>query len=291
MRVLILGANGQLGSDLVRAAGDYAARFEIVPLYRKDLDVSQLDSIPAVLSQYAFDVLVNCTGYHKTDEVDQHASEAFLINAQATRRLAQACRARRARLVHISTDYVFDGKASRPYAETDPPSPLNVYGASKLVGENLALAEYASGTVIMRVASLFGIVGASGKGGNFVETILRVAREKGVVRVVNDITMSPTATADIARIILSMIEKAVPAGIYHAVNSGQATWFEFALQIVHQAGIAAQVIPISSAEYPTVAVRPAYSVLDNRKVASQVGDIPSWQEALERYLKCKGYIP
>lgn len=290
MKVLVLGANGQLGSDLLRLCQSRLPNTELVPLCRNDLDVSNLESIPKVLKNYAVDVLINCTGYHKTDEVELHATEAFLINAHAVRALAQACESASVRFVHVSTDYVFGGDKTRPYVESDCPYPLNVYGASKLLGENLVLREYPDSTLILRVASLFGVAGASGKGGNFVETMLRVGKEKGQLRVVNDITMSPTSTADAARIILSLVEKAAPAGIYHVVNSGQATWFEFAREIICQAGIPAHVIAVTSEEFPTVAVRPSYSVMDNSKTSSIAGKIPSWDQALNRYLKEKGHI-
>lgn len=290
MRMVVLGANGQLGSDLVRAAQADSAHVEVEPVYRRGLDVSNIESIPAFLAQRSFDVLVNCTSYHKTDEVEQNASKAFLVNAHAVKALAKACRTQRARLVHISTDYVFGGDASLPYRETDPPSPLNVYGASKLMGENLAKAEYPDGVLILRVASLFGVEGASGKGGNFVETMLRVAKEKGQVRVVNDITMSPTATHDVAKLILNLLEKRAPACIYHTVNSGHATWFEFARRIIQRAAVPAEVVPVSSEAFPTVAMRPSYSVLDNGKVATIAGPIPSWEDALERYLQAKGHV-
>ncbi len=290
MKVLILGANGQLGSDLLRLCQSRSGDTGLVPLYRDDLDVANLESIPKVLKNYTFDVLINCTGYHKTDEVELHATEAILINAHAVRALGQACKSAGVRFVHVSTDYVFGGDKARPYVETDCPNPLNVYGASKLLGENLGLREYPDSTLILRVASLFGIAGASGKGGNFVETMLRVGKEKGQLRVVNDIKMSPTSTADAARIILFLVEKAAPAGIYHVVNSGQATWFEFAREIVRQAGIRAHVTAVTSEEFPTVAVRPSYSVLDNSKASSIVGKIPPWDQALNRYLKERGHI-
>ena len=290
MQVLVLGANGQLGSDLLRAGQDPGHRWEVTPVFRKDLDVSCADAIPAYLAAARFDALVNCTSYHKTDEVERNATQAVAINAHAVRALAEACKAKGARFVHISTDYVFGGENSRPYVETDCPSPLNVYGASKLLGEQLALRAYRQGTIILRAASLFGVAGASGKGGNFVETMLRIGKEKGQVRVVNDITMSPTGTADLARMIWSLLEREAPASIYHVVNSGQATWFEFAREIIRKAAVAADVLPLTSAEFPTVALRPTYSVLDNRKVAGIVGEVPHWKDALDRYLKAKGHV-
>ncbi|HEX5482338.1 MAG TPA: dTDP-4-dehydrorhamnose reductase [Terriglobia bacterium] len=290
MRILILGANGQLGSDLSRWCKSQSIVADVTALCRQDIDISNLDAVKAVLSRYEFEALINCTSYHKTDEVEQRATEAFAINAQAPQRMAAACKAKRARFIHISTDYVFGGGSLRPYVESDGTSPLNVYGASKLLGENLALREYPEGSMIARVASLFGIAGSSGKGGNFVETMLRIAREKGEVRVVNDIRMSPTSTADAARVILSLIEKRAAPGVYHVVNSGEATWFEFAREIISQAGIPAKVTPVTSQEFPTAAVRPSYSVLSNEKAATIAGPIPEWRDALNRYLYEKGHL-
>jgi dTDP-4-dehydrorhamnose reductase len=289
MKVLMLGANGQLGSDLRKLYHQRHPAFELLPFTRNDLDISHLSGIAPTLEANEFDVLVNCAGYHKTDEVETNATLAFTINAHAVRIMAEVCHKKRAKLIHISTDYVFNGKAVRPYIESDCPRPINVYGASKAMGEMLALMTYDQ-TYILRVASLFGIAGASGKGGGFVETMLRIAKEKEEVRVVNDIVMSPTATADIVDGIVTLIEKQPEPGIYHAVNSGQATWYEFAREIIKRAGIKAAVIPLTSSEFPTVARRPAYSVLDNSKLSSIVGEIPHWTDALDRYLHKKEYI-
>jgi len=174
--------------------------------------------------------------------------------------------------------------------ETDEAGALNVYGASKLLGEKLAQREHDDGTIIVRVASLFGVAGSSGKGGNFVETILKKGRETGEVRVVNDVTMTPTSTADAARVSLGLLRKDAGVGICHVVNSGAASWFEFAQRIIEEAGVAAKVIPVTSGEYPTAAVRPAHTVLDNRKVSQIAGDIPHWKHALREYLREKGHI-
>lgn len=290
MIVAVLGAKGQLGSDIIRAAALGEGGIQTVSLHRGDLDVRDLQAIPGVLEEKRFDVLVNCTGYHKTDEVEAHATEAFQINSHAVRVLANVCKARGARFLHISTDYVFDGESRRPYCETDSTAPLNVYGASKLLGEKLAQREERNGTLIVRVASLFGVAGSSGKGGNFVETILKKGRESGEVRVVNDVTMSPTSTIDAGRAILGLLLRNAEGGIYNVVNTGAATWFEFARQIIEEAGVAASVIPVTSGEYPTVAVRPAYTVLDNRKTSQIVGEIPDWKQALREYLIEKGHM-
>ena len=288
MIVAVLGSNGQLGSDIVRGAREFGD-IETLALTREDLDVCELASIAEVLAAKRFDVLVNCTSYHKTDEVEGRATEAFRINAHAVGAMAKACKARGARFVHVSTDYVFDGESKRPYMETDYASAINVYGASKLLGEKFALREHPDGTLIARVASLFGVAGSSGKGGNFVETILRKAKETGEVRVVNDISMSPTSTADAAKAVLALVKKEAAAGIYHVVNSGSATWFEFARPIVEEAGVQARAVATTSAEYPTAAARPAYTVLDNRKATEVVGEVPEWRDALRRYLAEKGH--
>ena len=289
MKVLLLGCNGQLGSDLLHAAASGEHDLVIDSLGRDGLDVSQTASIGPALASRDFDVLVNCTSYHKTDEVESNAQQAVAINAHAVKQMAIACAARGARFVHVSTDYVFDGRATKPYVETDGIGPLNVYGATKAMGESLART-HCEDAIILRVASLFGVAGASGKGGNFVETMIRVGKEKGALRVIADQHMSPTSTADLAQMMLKAIAMRVPAGTYHAVNSGPASWFAFARRIIERAGVNAKVEPITAAEYPLPAQRPAYSVLSNAKLAQEIGPIPHWQDALDRYLQAKGHL-
>ena len=288
MKVVVLGPNGQLGSDIFAANARNGGGIDIEGVGRDALDVTDLDRIEGVLGPMSFDALVNCTSYHKTDEVEKNASLAFTINAHAVQRMATVCAGKGARFVHISTDYVFSGDATKPYVEEDRPGPLNVYGASKLMGEELARNAH-DDTLVLRVASLFGVAGASGKGGNFVETMIRVAKERGELRVVDDITMSPTATEDVARTLLKMLQTEAPPGIYHAVNSEPATWYRFAVEIVKGAGVRAEVTPVTSEEFPTVAARPHYSVLDNRKVGGILEGMPSWRDALQRYLRVKGH--
>lgn len=290
MRVVLLGPNGQLGQDILRAHERSGARFELLPLPREALDVAAPGSLDRVLASLDFDALLNCTGYHKTDEVEDNASLAFAVNAHAVQAMARACAAKRARLVHISTDYVFGGDVERaqPLREDDAAAPVNVYGASKAMGETLAWLE-SDDVVILRVASLFGVAGASGKGGNFVETMIRVGREKGTLRVVDDQAMSPTATADVAGVVVRMLTDGCAPGLYHVVNEGAATWFEFACEIIRRAGVRATVTPCTTGEYPVRAARPRYSVLDNTKVTAALGTMPPWQEALELYLRAKGH--
>ena len=291
MKVLLLGPNGQLGHDILRAHAQAGEPFEIRLLARDRLDVGVPGAVGHVLRSLDFDVLVNATACNLVDEAeDEAASMAFAVNAHAVRAMARACAVKRARLFHVGTDYVFGGDAARtrPLREDDPTAPVNVYGASKAMGETLARLA-CEDTVILRVASLFGTAGASGKGGNFVETMIRIGREKGALRVVDDQTMSPTATADVARVLLRMLAEGCAPGLYHVVNRGSATWFEFACEIVRRAGVEAAVVPCSSGEYPTRAARPRYSALDNAKVEAAFGAMPPWQDALERYLRARGH--
>lgn len=289
MRIVLLGPNGQLGTD-IRAAVDARSGPDLISIGRDKLDVAEPARIPEVLRDVAFDALVNCTSYHRTDEAEDHAGVAFAVNAFAVKAMAEVCAAKRARFVHISTDYVFSGIAREtPYQEVDGIGPLNVYGASKAMGEGLALSAHED-VLILRVASLFGVAGASGKGGNFVETMIRVGRERGVLRVVDDVVMSPTATADVAQRLLDLLEAGAQGGVYHTVNSGSVSWFAFAREIIAAAGVDAKVEPCDSAGYPTKALRPAYSVLDGAKLAAITAPMPDWRDALHRYLRAKGHI-
>ena len=289
LRALLLGPNGQLGRDILHAYEESGKRFDLFPLARDALDLTAPGAVERVLDSLDFDALVNCAAYTKVDEAEDNANAAFAVNAHAVQAMARACAAKRAQFVHISTDYVFGGDIARdrPLHEDDPVAPVNVYGASKAMGETLARLA-SDDVVIVRVASLFGVAGAGGKGGNFVETMIRVGREKGVLRVVDDQTMSPTATADVAAVVLRMLAEGCAPGIYHVVNDGAATWFDFAREIVRRAGIEATTMSCSSKEYVTRAARPRYSALDNARISTAFGAMPSWQDALDRYLRAKG---
>ena len=289
LKVLLLGPDGQLGQDIRRAHAAADGAFDLVPLPRKALDVADAGSTERVLGGLQFDALVNCAAYTHVDRAEDDATAAFAVNAHAVQSLARLCADKKARLLHVSTDYVFGGDPwrQRPLREDDPIAPVNVYGASKAMGETLARLA-CDDAVILRTASLFGVAGAGGKGGNFVETMIRAGREKGTLRVVDDQTMSPTATADVAGVLLRMLTGGCPAGIYHAVNGGSATWFEFAREIVSRAGIPADVTPCATGEYPVRAARPRYSVLHDAKVGAAFGPLPPWQDALERYLRARG---
>ena len=289
-KALLLGPDGQLGSEIRRAHAASGGTIDLLPVGQGKLDVAAPGTVERVLGALDFDLLVNCAAFTRVDEAEDDATLAFAVNAHAVGEMARICAAKRARLVQVSTDYVFGGDAGRrrPLREDDPVAPVNVYGASKAMGESLA-RHACDDVVILRTASLFGAAGVGGRGGNFVETVIRAGRESAALRVVDDQTMSPTAAADVARVVMRMLEDGCPPGLYHVVNSGSATWFEFAREIVRRSGVAAAVTPCSTEDYPARAARPRYSVLDNTGVAASFRPMPAWQDALDRYLRGRGH--
>lgn len=285
-RIALFGANGQLGSDIARQATEHGLDF--VAVTRAQLDAADPS---ASLDSLSFDVAINCVAVTRVDDCEKDPAPAVAINAHFAGRLAKACAAKGARLVQVSTDYVYGGQPQRePLSETVGRAPVNVYGATKALGEDLARLEH-DDVIVARVASLFGVAGASGKGGNFVETMLRFGQERGRLTVVADQIMSPTASWDAGEAILALIAAEAPAGDYHVVNSGVASWWDFAARIVERAGVAAEVAPIPTLDFPTPARRPPYSALSNAKLSAAIGrPMPHWTDALDRYLRAKGRL-
>jgi dTDP-4-dehydrorhamnose reductase len=290
VKILLLGSNGQLGSDILRINLKNKYPLDITGLTRTHLDVCDRATLKSKLFQHTFDVLINCISYTNTELAEVNAELAFVINALSIKEIAEACKEKNASLVQISTDFVFsDNQKKIPLTESDSPAPVNIYGASKLMGESLAKLTI-NDCYIFRVASLFGIAGASGKGGNFIETMIRVGSEKGKLRVISDQIMSPTSTADIADSILKAIMQKIPFGIYHAVNSGQASWYEFAKKIIDKTHLNVTVEPVKASEYLSKIARPLFSALDNNKLSRLVGPTRAWEDALDDYLLEKGHV-
>lgn len=283
MRIALFGANGQLGSDLVGLAARRG--LQLLPVTRSRIDATDPS---AQFDGLTFDVAINCVAVTRVDDCEKDSAPAVAVNAHFAGRLAKACADQGARLVQVSTDYVFGGQAERqPLSEAVGRAPVNVYGASKALGEDLAKLEH-DDVIVARVASLFGVAGASGKGGNFVETMLKYGKERGRLTVVADQVMSPTASLDAGEAILDLIAARAPAGDYHVVNSGVASWFEFAQAIIAKAGVEAEVVPIPTRAFPTPARRPPYSALANAKLEATLGrSMPHWSTALDRYLATK----
>lgn len=279
MKTVILGAGGQLAFDLKKQLKDW----ELVPLTIHDLDITDHDKVDQILKEIQPEVVINTAAFVRVDDCEEQMGKAFQVNAFAVRNLAQTCEEVGCTLVHISTDYVLGGEKQEPYTEEDPPNPLSVYGASKLAGEYFA-RNYCSQHIIVRSSGLYGIAGSQGKGGNFVETMLRLAEEGKTIRVVDDQVLTPTYTKDLARGIKSLLENGA-RGVYHLTNQGQCSWYEFAREIFKISGMDPNLAPTTSNEFARPAKRPPYSVLDNQKAVNKMVDkLPAWKDALVRYI-------
>jgi dTDP-4-dehydrorhamnose reductase len=282
IRVAILGGTGVLGNELVKIF--QSAGYKVFPLGHADIECTDQDSVRRVLAATCPDIVLNCAAFVHVDECQIRPDEAFQINALGALYVARVCSELSALCVYISTDYVFDGEKGEPYTEKDAPCPINVYGTSKLAGEYLVRNECPR-WLIVRVASLFGRVGAQGTGRNFVETIITKARAGERLRVVNNICMSPTYTRDAARALEHLIRQG-STGLFHLTNSGACTWYEFAHKALNLAGLDDMVDPVSSRDYPYRARRPRNSSLSSIELDSLVkNSLRPWQEALEDFLK------
>lgn len=281
-RYVVIGATGQLGSDLVRTFDD---RFgELVPLSTRDVDILDAAATRSTLEALRPTWVLNTAAYNLVDRAEEDGRSAFALNAEAVGSLAAVCQSIGARLVHFSTDYVFDGAKRTPYLETDSPRPISVYGESKLAGERLAL-ERCERTVIFRVCGLFGLAGALGRGkGNFVETMVRLAGEGRALRVVSDQVLCPSYTLDLARKVWAVLPK-VAHPVYHLTNAGQTSWYNFARRALDLTGVAASLTAVTAAEYGARARRPAYSVLAHAHLAALgEDDLRPWDAALAAYV-------
>ncbi len=280
MSIAVLGALGQLGRDLVTRLGA-----GVVSLTRAEIDLAKPESIPALLEQLRPRVLVNCAAYNFVDKAETEPDAAFAVNAWGVRALAKACAAINCKLVHFSSDYVFGLDATRtdPFTESDAPGPVSVYGLSKLAGEYAVRWSHAN-HLIIRTCGLYGVWGTGGKGGNFIETMLRLAGQGKPLKVVNDQHCTPSYTADVAETVVRLIH-ANATGLFHVTSGGSCTWFELAAEAFHQAGVKADLTAISSAEFGAPAQRPPFSVLANHKLATLGIPLPRpWQKALAAYL-------
>lgn len=280
MKVLVTGCNGQLGHDV---AQELCRRGEdCVAATRADFDLTDGAAVAAFVAAQRPDAVIHCAAYTAVDRAEDEPARCRAVNADGTEHIARACAAANAKLVYISTDYVFPGHGDRPYETDDPVGPQNVYGCSKLAGERAVqalLRRYA----IVRISWVFGQNGA-----NFVTTMLRLAAQHDALRVVADQIGSPTYTADLAPLLCDLAAGDA-CGVYHATNEGFCSWAEFAAEIFRRAGVRTQVRPIATKDYPTKAARPQNSRLSKRSLdAAGFARLPSWQDALARYLQAKG---
>lgn len=284
MRIVVIGSTGQLGTDLMKTLRE---THDVTGLTHQSIEVSDYNSC-LILKQHRPDVIVNTAAFHKTDQCEEEPSKAFSVNALGTRNVASVCRDIGALNIFVSTDYVFDGGKNRPYTENDVPAPVNTYGVSKLAGEFFTRQN--TRHYVVRVASLFGAAGSSGKGGNFVETMIAKAIRKEPINVVDDMWMSPTYTKDAASTMGSMILARLPYGVYHVSNRGYCTWFEFAQEILKLTGFEPSLTPAKTLQTPGKANRPRFSALRSAKLPKHGLQMRHWKEALFDYLIEKGHL-
>jgi dTDP-4-dehydrorhamnose reductase len=287
MRIAIIGADGQLGTDLRTVFPNDDVR----PLFWPGFDITRRLAAGRVLAGLDPDLIINTAAFHRVDECEDAADRAFAVNAFAVRDLARLSADLGATFVHFSTDYVFDGRKRRPYVEDDRPGPLSVYAASKLAGEFFVQA-YAEKYFLIRTCGLYGTAGCREKGKNFVEAMLALAAGgRGPIRVVADQVVTPTSTAELASRIAELV-RTEAYGLYHMTNEGACSWYEFARAIFDLTGQKADLVPVDSAAYGAKARRPAYSVLENARFGRLgISPFSPWPEALERYLKREGRPP
>lgn len=279
-RILITGCNGQLGKELKCLTSSYP-QLEFVFIPKQDLPIHNFELIPNFFNIYKPSFCINCAAYTAVDKAETERDFAFIVNGEAPGVLASVCQEYNTKLIHISTDYVFDGNSSRGYKETDETGPINVYGASKLLGEQLCLQNNRD-AVVIRTSWLY-----SEFGQNFVKTMLRLMKERSSINIVNDQIGAPTYAGDLAKAILTIItsDDWIP-GVFHYSNSGKISRFDFALAIRELTNGTCSLNPIPSAQYPTPAERPAFSLLDTTKIQATYNiNPPFWKDSLKQCLK------
>jgi dTDP-4-dehydrorhamnose reductase len=278
-RIAIIGASGQLGSAFRQLLGERA-----IPIQHSQIEISDAESIRAALMAANPDFVINAAAYNWVDKAEDEPQVAYAVNALGPRNLALVCAERAIPLLHVSSDYVFGLDASTtPLRETDLPGPVSAYGLSKLAGEYFVRSLCPQHFVI-RTCGLYGHAQAIGKG-NFVKTMLRLGRERGHVRIVNDQHCTPTSTIDLAGALVELIATQ-EFGLYHLTNRGATTWYDFAREIFRAAGVAVTTEPITTREFAAKAPRPAYSVLNCEKAARILNvEMPAWQDAVGKYLQ------
>lgn len=279
-KILVTGASGQLGQALKRVVGAQSLQsFHFVG--SAELDIANANAVDAIFREQAYTHCINCAAYTQVDQAEEDKEKAYLVNAQGAKNLAEACSKHQVVLIHISTDFVFDGSQKHPYTENDATSPIGVYGASKREGE-VYIETLMERYYILRTSWLY-----SEFGHNFMKTMLRLGAERDQLSVVDDQWGTPTYAVDLAKTILQLVQEDRGGyGLYHYSNEGKATWCQFAQKIMEFSGLAATVLPIPTEAYPTKAKRPKYSVLNKTKIKTLMqAPIPDWEDGLQRALE------
>jgi len=283
-KVVVLGAAGQLGTDLGNELASMGADY--LGLTHTEIEVCDKENTYTVLAKAQPDVVINTTAFHNLDACEDDPTMAFAVNSSAVWILSNVCNQIGARLINLSTDYVFDGTKNVPYGEDDPVHPLSAYGASKASGE-LILRTTCHKWMIIRTSGLYGVAGVSGKGGNFVETMLRLGHERGRVSVVTDQILSPTYTVDLAKTLIELVQSEAH-GVFQVTNSGECSWFEFARAIFELSDQRVEVQPTTTAVFGSNVARPSYSVLSNQRLRELgIRQMRHWKDALMAYLEAR----
>ncbi|MBT4122928.1 MAG: dTDP-4-dehydrorhamnose reductase [Candidatus Ruthia sp.] len=283
MRILIAGKNGQLGKSIHKLVANTEQTNDFVFVGREELDLSGADNIISYFNQNNFDIIVNCAAHTAVDKAEEEAVLANQINHLAVEQLAQIAKTQQAKLIHVSTDYVFDGESDKPYAETDETNPINVYGKTKLAGEKALQEIMPTNAIIIRTSWVY-----SEYGNNFVKTMLRLGKERDELNVVSDQIGSPTYATDLANAILDTMQNKAfkevgqETQVYHYSNMGEISWYEFAKEIFELSGIQCSVSPITTEQYPTPAKRPKNTLMNKDKISHRFDiDILDWSKSLE----------
>ena len=280
MRIALVGAEGQLGAAVAR---EFQPAHDVLEFTHSMLDVTNDDAVRDVMGRAKPDAIINCAAFNDVDGAEDRPVDALNLNAFAVRALARAAVSCGCSFVHYSTDFVFDGTASEPYTETDAPNPRGAYAASKLMGEWFAAD--APRAYVLRVESLFGSVNGARPAKGSVASILKSIQTGTEARVFEDRTISPTYVFDAAVATRRLLEESAPSGVYHCVNSGACTWVALARELARRLNIAATLVPVKMADMKLKAQRPMYCVLSNAKLASVGIAMPTWQDAVARYLQ------
>lgn len=279
--ILVTGAKGQLGNELKVVSKKYFG-YDFIFTDIDTLDITDAEKTKEFIREKKPDWIINCAAYNFVDKAEINYETALLVNGIAVKNISAALKDSTTRLVHISSDYIFDGNTNSPYTDAAIPNPLSAYGRSKLEGEKNALLHY--GSIVIRTSWLYSYFGK-----NFVKTIIRLAREKDLLEVVNDQIGTPTYAADLAQAIMHIVsgvqrnQRAFNAGLYNYSNEGECTWYDFAVAIIEEAGLKCQVHPLLSKDFPSAAQRPAYSVMNKSKIKENYGlTIPQWRTSLKK---------
>jgi len=283
VKILLIGRTGQLGGDLLRNNPGH----ELVAPPREELDLGRPGEAARMVERLRPQVVINCAAFHNVPKCEEDPAQAFLINCVAVRDLAAACVQHDARFLTFSTDYVFGGERRTPWREEDRPAPLQMYGISRLAGEHAALATAPLHGLVIRTCGLYGRSGARSKGGNFVDGRVADARAGKRIEMACEQVLVPTSTEDLSHAVFALIAKSAAPGIYHLVNEGQCSWYEFTREIVRLVGAQTEVVPVDRGGRTGNLRRPLYSVLGNHRARALGIVLPPWHDALTRYLKEK----